>query len=237
MPHISIFGDSLSTYGGLILPPGANAYLEASYILDNGNGNVLTAISSAYPSYTINNISRGGMTTDEALTGVQTYVGPGLPNPFGSHVTITGYLSNVRPNIAVVRYGVADAILMNNANATLKNINTIVNHAKSLNVEVILIGCNPIVEATSAAYAGPLPAVSTATVTVNDAIQANLHLKAINDNIKFINPRHANIMDLVFPDGVHPFNTYGKVITEEISFQAQSLTRFGRRSNVRITQQ
>lgn len=234
MPHITVFGDSLSTYGGLLLPPGANAYQDVSYIPDNGNGNVMTAISSAYPAYTINNISRGGMTTDEALSGVQVYVGPGLDNPFGAHNTITGYLSNVKPNIAVIRYGVADGILMGNANLTLKNIDTIIRHAKNCNAEVILIGCNP--QANTGEGANPGYFTTNTTGVVNASIiHQQLHDKARRENIKFIDPRWANIMTNGLPDGVHPISSYGTVITNEIAYQAQQLVNFNIQSNIIIS--
>lgn len=234
MPHITIFGDSLSTYGGLLLIPGSDPTNEANYLLDNANGNVLTAISSAYPTYTINNISRGGMTTDEALTGLQNYIGPG-PNPFGSHVTITGYLSNVRPNIAVIRYGVADAILMGQPNVTLRNIDTIIKHAvNNCNATVILIGCNPQANNGEGANPGYFTTNTTGVVNASN-IHQQLHDKARRENIPFIDPRWANVMTNGLPDGVHPLQPYGKVITEEIAYQAQQLVNFNFKSNINIT--
>lgn len=235
MPHITVFGDSLSTYGGVLLPPGANAFQEINYVPDNGNGNVLTAISSAYPDFTINNISRGGMTTDEALSGVQVYVGPGLDNPFGIHGTILGYLSNVKPNIAVIRYGVADGILMGNANTTLKNIDIIIKHAtNNCNAEVILIGCNPQANNGDGAHPGYFTTNTTGVVNAS-IIHQQLHDKARRENIKFIDPRWANIMPSSLPDGVHPLSSYGTVITNEIAYQAQQLANFNLNKNIIIS--
>lgn len=212
---IAIFGDSVSTYGGLILPQGANPSVEASYILDQ-TGNILSRIQLLYPSYTVVNISRGGMTTDEALTGVQNYIGPG-PNPFESAVTITGWINKNRPEKIVLRYGLADAVLIRNSSITLNNIQTIIDYAQSLGIEVILLGVNPTATDGSPESCGYFnPSFTSEMATAALAINNGIISKATNQGLKFANPRKLTVPICGLPDGIHPFLPFGINITKEI---------------------
>jgi hypothetical protein len=217
---VAIFGDSVSTYGGLLLTPGADPTIEASYI-PSQIGSILSTIKNLYlPTYEIINISRGGMTTDEALTGVQNYVGPGLSNPFGSSVTITQWIIDNSPDKIILRYGLADAILINNSATTLNNLQTIINFAVNRGIEVILIGVNPAAGDGDPANSGYFPGYMTSVKELTaDAINNGIINKATSQKLKYANPRTLIKPTNSLPDGIHPFLNFGQLITNEISNQ------------------
>lgn len=213
---IAIFGDSVSMYGGVILPYGADPTVESNYITTSQKGSITTIIKELFPTYTVTNVSRGGMTTDEALTGVQSYVGPGLPNPYGASVTITQWIIDNSPNKIVLRLGLADAILINNSTTTLNNIQTIINFAVARGIEVILVSVNPAAVNGTPGNCGYMPSMSSAAENAAIAINAGIISKAQSQGLKYANPRVLTPPACFTPDGIHPFESYGIVIGEEI---------------------
>ena len=220
---VAIFGDSVSTYGGLELSPGADPTLENSYT-NSQIGSILSTIQALYlPTYEIINVSRGGMTTDEALTGVQNYVGPGLSNPFGSSVTITQWILDNSPDKIILRYGLADSVLINNSTTTLNNLQTIIDFAVARDIEVILLGVNPAAADGDPANCGYFPGTMT-TAKANTAIVINTGIinKAIAQGLKYANPRTISVPLCSLPDGVHPLLNLGVMITNAILTQLRT---------------
>lgn len=234
---IAIFGDHVSTYGGLVLPTGADPTVYASYTLSQ-TGSITSGIQSLFPSYQIENISRGGMTTDEALTGVQTYVGPGLNNPFGSSNTITQWITDNNPSKIILRYGLADAVLINNSTTTLNNIQTIINFAVNKGIEVLLIGVNPSAALGTSAHCGYINGITNASNSTAASINAGLITKASVQNLKFANPRTLTAPVCSLPDGITPFLAFGVSITQEIVRQLDLVVpaadKVNRRSGITI---
>lgn len=233
---IAVFGDSVSTYGGLDFIPGTNPSLDSSYN-PNQAGSITSTIQSLYPAYYVVNISRGGMTTDEALTGVQTYVGPGLTNPFGSSSTITQWIIDNKPAKIVLRYGLADAILKTNSASTIANIETIVNFARNRNIEVILIGVNPTaVDGTSANcnYKTP-PSMTLAMSSRADAINDAIINIAQKNGFRYANVRNLRAGACSFFDGIHPFTNFGIDISNEIYDQLNTTIYLARGKTYRFT--
>lgn len=221
---VAIFGDSVSTYGGLELTAGADPTLNESYT-QSQVGSILSTITALYPAnYQIINISRGGMTTDEALTGVQNYVGPGLTNPFGSSLTITQWILDNSPNKIILRYGLADAVLINNSTTTLNNLQTIIDFAVARNIEVILIGVNPAAPDGNPANCGYFPgSMSSAKEITAAAINNGIVNKAIAQGLKYANPRGTLTAPACsLPDGIHPLLNFGVIITNEILKQLRT---------------
>lgn len=210
---IAIFGDSVSTYGGVYLTPGANPSLDASYNADQ-DWSIAFAIRKLYPAANVVNVSRGGMTTDQALTGVMT---PGQSNPFGSG-NIFDWLTNHKPDKVVIRYGLAESVLRSDTTASLANIQIIIDEAKSRNMEVILIGVNPAAPNGTAGnpeyytndyYSNTMEARA---VTINTGILT----KAQQQGLKYANPRVLTIPNKSLPDGIHPYRSFGGKITRQI---------------------
>jgi acetyl esterase/lipase len=240
---VAILGDSVSMYGGLMLKdPSSDPSLVESYVFSNQYGNIVTAIQSVFPNDTILNVSRGGMTTDEALTGVQVYVGPGLPNPFAPSSTFTAWYDSVNPDVIVLRYGVADAILIGNATATLNNIQSMIDYATaSGNTEVILLGPNPISSSTTDLSYGTIPGFTpeSGAYAALQAINSGIQSKAIAQGL-----RHVNVIGLsgtppvdAFIDGIHPIAKYGGGITSVIAKQLISQTVVNEGTEISLTLQ
>lgn len=213
---VAIFGDSVSTYGGVRLIPGQPKNLDTSYSLSQ-DGSITSIIQKLYPSYNIVNVSRGGMTTFEALGQV-----PSLGNnPFGSSGTLLQWVTDNSPQKVILRYGLADAVLYpDNASVTINNLNTIISTLINLSVEVILLGVNPIAALGDPVNAGYYQSYGTA-VTYSQVQAA----QAIHDGIinlanyygcKFANPRNVTAPVSGLPDGIHPYRNFGFQITRHI---------------------
>jgi tRNA threonylcarbamoyladenosine modification (KEOPS) complex Pcc1 subunit len=209
---IVVFGDSLSTYGGVTLIPGQDPTVEASYAPDQ-TWSITYAIQKLYPNYTVTNVSRGGMTTSEALSG-DTPVG--LTNPFGASDTITQYITDNNPNKIVLRYGGADAVLTVNATTTLNNLQTIIDFAVARNIEVILVGVNPFAVYGNSGNPGYFPSTMNSTREAAAlAINNGIISKATAQGLKYTNPRVLSIPPKGIPDGLHPYRHFGGIISRE----------------------
>jgi len=216
---VAIFGDSVSTYGGVVLTTGQNPGLDASYSLSQ-DFNIQSTIQKLFPLANVVNVSRGGMTTTEALTGNTT---PGLTNPFGTSGTITQWITDNSPNKIVLRYGLADAVITSNSTTTLNNLQTIIDYAVARGIEVLLIGVNPAApNGTSgnpeyySSYYSNLQEANA--VIINNGIIS----KATSQGLKYANPRVLTIPIKSMPDGIHPYRNFGGKITQEILRQLRS---------------
>lgn len=211
--HIAIFGDSVSTSTGVTLTPGAPPNVKESYQSIQTN-NLLSKLRFLYPNKNIVNISRGGMTTNQALTGVMLQ---DQTNPFGSAGTITQWITENNPEKIVLRYGLAEAILTNDVTTSLNNLQTIIDFAKNRNIEVILIGVNPSAPDGDPANCGFFPGDMTAEMHARATLINNgIIAKAKAQNLKYANVRNLIIPNCSLPDGIHPRLSLGEMITEEI---------------------
>ena len=217
---VCIFGDSVSTYGGVQLTVGQPPNVDASYSASQ-DWSITYAIQKLYPNYTIVNVSRGGMTTSEALSGATPL---GLTNPFGASGTITQYITDNNPNKIVLRYGAADAVLIKNATTTLNNIQTIIDFAVGLGIEVILVGVNHNALPTDPVNPGYFGPTYTDSAMINAGIAINNGIisKATAQGLKYANPRVLTAPPKSLPDGIHPYRNFGGFITREILAQLRT---------------
>ena len=218
---IAIFGDSVSTYGGLVYQ-GGNPTLDSSYSASNKFGNIVTVVQSLYPNDTVLNISLGGTTTAEALTGIFSATGTARANAFGTYNTIVNWLNFNRPNIVVLRYGLADSILINNAAATLSNLEQIINHAQSVGAQVILIGLNPAFVITNPAHCGTIDGFSASMAATAASIDAGIVSLARTRNLLYANAKAVSVTTCSSPDGIHPFEALGSRIVDSIGRQLRN---------------
>lgn len=219
---VAIFGDSVSTYGGLSLPDGADPSNVSSYVAIQ-TSNIYSTIKNVFTNSNVVLVARGGMTTNEALGLVPTYV-PG-DNPFGSSNTIIQWMNDYLPEKVVLRYGLADAVLypgLANSNVTLNNLQTIINHAKNLGSEVILLGVNPAaVDGTIGSCNIFIPSyTSNMELAANNTNNGIVNL-ATSQGLMYANPRtlysNANAFpSCSFPDGIHPYLAMGANISTAI---------------------
>ena len=230
--NIAIFGDSVSTYGGLEFL-GGDPTNPANYVAANFAGNIVSCFQDLYPNYTVTNVSRGGVTTHEALTGTNLTGSP-QTNPFAPWPNITEYLTNQRPDIVVLRYGLADSVLMTSAAASLDNLEVIVNHAQALGSQVILIGVNPAAVITDPAHCGYVDSYSSAADSRASAINTGILSLAQTRNLLVANPRQLTKPTCSFPDGLHPNWQFGSVIVDEIARQLRGQIPVTESSNMRF---
>lgn len=216
-PTIAVFGDSVSTYGGLELKSGQSPTVEASYAPIQ-TLRIDSVIQSIYTGHRIVHIARGGVTTSEAITGTNSL---GQPNPFGSSGTITQWITDNSPSKIVLRYGLADAVLINNSTTTLNNLQTIIDFAVARGIEVILIGVNPTAPDGDPANCGYFPGYMTTSIhNTATAINNGIVSKAQAQGIKYANVRNLTLGSCSLPDGIHPFyNSLGIDIANSIDTQ------------------
>jgi hypothetical protein len=218
---VIVFGDSVSTYGGVQLISGQPSNVDESYSLSQ-DWSITSAIQKLYPSRSVVNVSRGGMTTSEAL-GLVPSLGN---NPFGSSLTITQYiLDNAPIDKIVLRYGLADSILTNNATTTLNNLQTIIDFAVGKQIEVILIGVNHSAmfgNSANPGYYGSSYPPNVSQINAATDINNGIISKATAQGLKYANPRVISANPKSLPDGIHPYRNFGYFITSQILAQLRT---------------
>lgn len=150
---IAILGDSITEAGGgfrlkdnyLRVDRGLDASNTANYTVSGRFGDFMKMIKGIFPNDIIYNLSRGGMTTHEAVTGFPregtTY------NPFGTVGTPTAagttalqWITNNQPDYVIIRYGVADIILRNNVVEAINYYISLLDHIYANGGKAIVIG-------------------------------------------------------------------------------------------------
>ena len=234
---IAIFGDSLSTVGGFSLIPGRSATSDTNYLGSSKYGDIYTAMTQVYPNDDVHNVSRGGMTTREALG--QTAADPGNPFVARGFATVTAYLNSFKPNVVILRYGVAEAFRMaaeteftdNQIITTfVNNMNAIQTTARVNGAEVVIIGVNPTATSVSDPAFGPVingwrsgnPGLFARCYSLLTTMNNELRNIAIAIGAKFIDVRqllidNGGIPNGVILDGLHVSDKMGGKIVDLIA--------------------
>jgi len=134
-PQIAVFGDSISSSVGYALDGKGGGYSDTTY------GNNLAQYLGQSLKVNAANNSMGGTTTSDSLTGTGVpYAGSALPIEYGN---FANYITENKPETAVLRFGAADAIRLNDSATTLKNIEEMVKVSEANGTKPILVGVTP----------------------------------------------------------------------------------------------
>ena len=208
-PQIAVFGDSISSSVGYALDGKGGGYSDTTY------GNNLAQYLGQSLKVNAANNSMGGTTTSDSLTGTGVpYAGSSLPIEYGN---FANYITENKPETAVLRFGAADAIRLNNADTTLKNIEEMVKVSEANGTKPILVGVTPFAKMGDF-NAGNIDAgITDSMIASADAINKGIQDLASKYGVQFIDVRQVPVTQGALLDGVHPSGEYGAALNNYIA--------------------
>ncbi len=169
------------------------------------------------------NVSRGGMTTEEALTGTKPQqLGGGASQdsafaPYGG--TFESFLNSQKPGTVVLRYGAADAAILKDPAKTLQNIETMINMAKSSGAKTVLVGIPPVVASDDPRHGGVASNYYDFMPPLVSEINQGIKNLATKYNLQFVDLSQVSLPKGSLLDGLHPDQSAGSIIANEIKNQ------------------
>jgi hypothetical protein len=215
-PKVALFGDSISSAVGY----GQDSQPDTQF------GGSVSDILSKQLGTTVANMSMGGVTTKDALTGSAIpYGGKDLAIPYGN---FQQYLQTEKPNVVLLRFGAADAIRLNDPKQTLANLQQMVTMAKEAGAKPILIGVSPFAKGGDS-RAGNINAGSIDPyIGAADEINKGIQQLAEQNGLNFVDMQKLEVPEGALLDGVHPTAEFGKQMAEYIGNAVTSaLPEFG----------
>jgi lysophospholipase L1-like esterase len=208
-PQIAVFGDSISSSVGYALDGKGGGYSDTTY------GNNLAQYLGQSLKVNAANNSMGGTTSSDSLTGTGVpYAGSSLPIEYGN---FANYITENKPETAVLRFGAADAIRLNNADTTLKNIEEMVKVSEANGTKPILVGVTPFAKMGDF-NAGNIDAgITDSMIASADAINKGIQDLASKYGVQFIDVRQVPVTQGALLDGVHPSGEYGAALNNYIA--------------------
>jgi lysophospholipase L1-like esterase len=208
-PQIAVFGDSISSSVGYALDGKGGGYSDTTY------GNNLAQYLGQSLKVNAANNSMGGTTTSDSLTGTGVpYAGSALPIEYGN---FANYITENKPETAVLRFGAADAIRLNNADTTLKNIEEMVKVSEANGTKPILVGVTPFAKMGDF-NAGNIDAgITDSMIASANAINKGIQDLASKYGVQFIDVRQVPVTQGALLDGVHPSGEYGAALNNYIA--------------------
>jgi len=175
----------------------------------------------------ITNVSRGGMTTYEALTGKKPDALSGLQEasafePFGG--TFETFLNSVKPETVLLRYGAADAALLRDPKTTITNIEKMIQMSKTAGSSPVLVGIPPVAKSDDPRHGGVEGNYFDYMPPLVDEINSGMRELASKYGIKYIDLSNIEIPKGGLLDGLHPNVETGEIIAREIKDQIETIT-------------
>jgi hypothetical protein len=208
-PQIAVFGDSISSSVGYALDGKGGGYSDTTY------GNNLAQYLGQSLKVNAANNSMGGTTTSDSLTGTGVpYAGSALPIEYGN---FANYITENKPETAVLRFGAADAIRLNDSATTLKNIEEMVKVSNANGTKPILVGVTPFAKMGDF-NAGNIDAgITDSMIASANAINKGIEDLATKYGVQFIDVRQVPVTQGALLDGVHPSGEYGAALNNYIA--------------------
>jgi hypothetical protein len=162
----------------------------------------------------------GGTTSSDSLTGTGIpYAGSVLPIEYGDFAS---YITSNKPETALLRFGAADAIRLNDPTTTLRNIESMIKLSKENGTKPILVGVTPFAKMGDF-NAGNIDAgITDSMIASADAINQGIKDLANKYNAQFIDVRQVPVPKGALLDGVHPSAEYGASLNDYIASQISS---------------
>jgi len=208
-PQIAVFGDSISSSVGYALDGKGGGYSDTTY------GNNLAQYLGQSLKVNAANNSMGGTTTSDSLTGTGVpYAGSALPIEYGN---FANYITENKPETAVLRFGAADAIRLNDSATTLANIEEMVKVSNANGTKPILVGVTPFAKMGDF-NAGNIDAgITDSMIASANAINQGIEDLATKYGVQFIDVRQVPVTQGALLDGVHPSGEYGAALNNYIA--------------------
>ena len=213
-PQLAVFGDSISSSVGYALDGKGGGYSDTTY----GN-NLAQYLGQSLKVNAVNN-SMGGTTSSDSLTGTGIpYAGSVLPIEYGDFAS---YITSNKPETALLRFGAADAIRLNDPATTLRNIESMIKLSQENGTKPILVGVTPFAKMGDF-NAGNIDAgITDSMIASADAINQGIKDLASKYNAQFIDVRQVPVPKGALLDGVHPSAEYGASLNDYIASQISS---------------
>ena len=213
-PQLAVFGDSISSSVGYALDDKGGGYSDTTY----GN-NLAQYLGQSLKVNAVNN-SMGGTTSSDSLTGTGIpYAGSVLPIEYGDFAS---YITSNKPETALLRFGAADAIRLNDPATTLRNIESMIKLSKENGTKPILVGVTPFAKMGDF-NAGNIDAgITDSMIASADAINQGIKDLASKYGAQFIDVRQVPVPKGALLDGVHPSAEYGASLNDYIASQISS---------------
>jgi hypothetical protein len=213
-PQLAVFGDSISSSVGYALDNKGGGYSDTTY----GN-NLAQYLGQSLKVNAVNN-SMGGTTSSDSLTGTGIpYAGSVLPIEYGDFAS---YITSNKPETALLRFGAADAIRLNDPATTLRNIESMIKLSKENGTKPILVGVTPFAKMGDF-NAGNIDAgITDSMIASADAINQGIKDLASKYGAQFIDVRQVSVPKGALLDGVHPSAEYGASLNDYIASQISS---------------
>lgn len=209
-PQLAVFGDSISSVVG---------YNDDSSA-DTSSGLNLAQYLGQDLKLTAANNSIGGQTSSDALNGTSIpFSGTEIPISYG---TYGSYLSTNNPEIAVLRFGAADAIRLNDPALSISNIEKMVQMAQQNGTKPILVGVTPFAKQGDFNAGNITSGVTDAMIQSADAINEGIKNLADKYGVQFVDVRKVEVPEGGLLDGVHPTGAYGASLDRYIADQIKS---------------
>jgi lysophospholipase L1-like esterase len=217
-PQLAVFGDSISSSVGYALDDKGGGYSDTTY----GN-NLAQYLGQSLKVNAVNN-SMGGTTSSDSLTGTGIpYAGSVLPIEYGDFAS---YITSNKPETALLRFGAADAIRLNDPATTLRNIESMIKLSQENGTKPILVGVTPFAKMGDF-NAGNIDAgITDSMIASADAINQGIKDLASKYNAQFIDVRQVPVPKGALLDGVHPSAEYGASLNDYIASQISSVGTF-----------
>jgi hypothetical protein len=213
-PQLAVFGDSISAAMGFNQNPDGTGQADTTL-----GTNLAQYLGSNLGVYSANN-SLGGVTTQDSLKGTPvSYDGKQLPLDYGN---FANYITEHKPEVAVLRFGAADAIKLNDPNTTLGNIESMVNIANQNGTKPILVGVTPFAKMGDFNAGNINSGITDSMIASADKINEGIKALADKYGLQFIDVRQVPVPQGGLLDGVHPSGAYGNAMGQYIADQIKS---------------
>jgi hypothetical protein len=213
-PQLAVFGDSISAAMGFNQKPNGEGYADTSM-----GTNLAQYLGSNLKVYSANN-SLGGSTTQDSLQGTPiSFNGQQLPLEYGN---FADYITQHKPETAVLRFGAADAIKLNDPDTTLKNIENMVNISNQNGTKPILVGVTPFAKMGDFNAGNINSGITDSMIASADRINEGIRALADKYGVQFIDVRQVPVPQGGLLDGVHPSGEYGNAMAQYIADQIKS---------------
>jgi hypothetical protein len=213
-PQLAVFGDSISSSVGYALDGKGGGYSDTTY----GN-NLAQYLGQSLKVNAVNN-SMGGTTSSDSLTGTGIpYAGSVLPIEYGDFAS---YITSNKPETALLRFGAADAIRLNDPATTLRNIESMIKLSQENGTKPILVGVTPFAKMGEFSAGNIDAGITDSMIASANAINQGIKDLANKYNAQFIDVRQVPVTQGALLDGVHPSAEYGAALNDYIASQISS---------------
>ena len=213
-PQLAVFGDSISAAMGFNQNEKGDPYADTSK-----GQNLAQYLGSNLKVYSANN-SLGGSTTQDSLQGTPiSFNGQQLPLKYGN---FADYITQHKPETAVLRFGAADAIKLNDPDTTLKNIENMVNISNQNGTKPVLVGVTPFAKMGDFNAGNINSGITDSMIASADKINEGIKALAEKYKVPFVDIRQVPVPQGGLVDGVHPSGEYGNAMAQYIADQIKS---------------